>query len=165
MKKEQKKGIDIFIFESLCWIPETNITLWINAVAQSLSRFRLFATPWTIQSLEFSRPEYWSGEPCPQGSSQPRDRTQVSHIAGGFFTSWDQGSPINQLDFNLKKSTGNTWLISLPHDASPAVSAPVVLERPLVVTEVFCSLGPVVARCPETEVRGPCITLKQGHSS
>ena len=23
-----------------------------------------------------------------QGSSQPRDRTQVSHIAGGFFTSW-----------------------------------------------------------------------------
>ena len=23
-----------------------------------------------------------------QGSSQPRDRIQVSHIAGGFFTSW-----------------------------------------------------------------------------
>ena len=23
-----------------------------------------------------------------QGSSQPRDQTQVSHIAGGFFTSW-----------------------------------------------------------------------------
>ena len=23
-----------------------------------------------------------------RGSSQPRDRTQVSHIAGGFFTSW-----------------------------------------------------------------------------
>jgi len=21
----------------------------------------LFATPWTIQSMEFSRPEYWSG--------------------------------------------------------------------------------------------------------
>ena len=25
----------------------------------------LFATPWTIQSLEFSRPEYWSGSPLP----------------------------------------------------------------------------------------------------
>ena len=24
------------------------------------SRVRLFATPWTIQSMEFSRPEYWS---------------------------------------------------------------------------------------------------------
>ena len=28
---------------------------------KSLSQVRLFATPWTIQSLEFSRPEYWSG--------------------------------------------------------------------------------------------------------
>ena len=28
---------------------------------KSLSRVRLFATPWTIQSMEFSRPGYWSG--------------------------------------------------------------------------------------------------------
>ena len=28
---------------------------------KSLSRVWLFATPWTIQSMEFSRPEYWSG--------------------------------------------------------------------------------------------------------
>ena len=26
-----------------------------------LSRVQLFATPWTIQSMEFSRPEYWVG--------------------------------------------------------------------------------------------------------
>ena len=26
-----------------------------------LSHVQLFATPWTIQSMEFSRPEYWSG--------------------------------------------------------------------------------------------------------
>ena len=26
--------------------------------------------------------------PIARGSSQPRDQTQVSHIAGGFFTSW-----------------------------------------------------------------------------
>ena len=26
--------------------------------------------------------------PSSRGSSQPRDQTQVSHIAGGFFTSW-----------------------------------------------------------------------------
>ena len=32
---------------------------------------------WKWKSMEFSR-----------GSSQPRDRIQVSHIAGGFFTSW-----------------------------------------------------------------------------
>ena len=28
---------------------------------KSLSRVWLFATPWAIQSMEFSRPEYWSG--------------------------------------------------------------------------------------------------------
>ena len=42
--------------------------LWIYMITfkwseKSLSRVRLFATPWTIQSMEFSRPEYWSGQP------------------------------------------------------------------------------------------------------
>ena len=31
---------------------------------KSLSHVRLFVTPWTIQSMEFSRPECWSGLPC-----------------------------------------------------------------------------------------------------
>ena len=30
---------------------------------KSRSRVQLFGTPWIIQSLEFSRPEYWSGQP------------------------------------------------------------------------------------------------------
>ena len=30
----------------------------------------------------------WVAFPFSRGSSQPRDRAQVSHIAGGFFTSW-----------------------------------------------------------------------------
>ena len=29
----------------------------------------------------------WVAVPFSRGSSQPRDQTQVSHIAGGFFTS------------------------------------------------------------------------------
>ena len=32
-----------------------------NGMWKSLSRVWLFATPWTIQSIEFSRPEYCSG--------------------------------------------------------------------------------------------------------
>ena len=32
---------------------------------KSLSFVQLFATPWTLQSMEFSRPEYWSGQPFP----------------------------------------------------------------------------------------------------
>ena len=38
--------------------------------------------------MELSRQEYWTGLPFPfsRGSSWPRDRTQVSHIAARFFT-------------------------------------------------------------------------------
>ena len=34
---------------------------WLKMVKKSLSCVRLFATPWTVQSREFSRPESWSG--------------------------------------------------------------------------------------------------------
>ena len=30
-----------------------------------------FATPWIIQSMDFSRPEYWSGEPFPSPGDLP----------------------------------------------------------------------------------------------
>ena len=41
-------------------------------------------------SMGFSRQEYWSGLPCPPPGDlpKPRDWTQASHIAGGFFTIW-----------------------------------------------------------------------------
>ena len=57
---------------------------------KSPSHVQLFGTPWTIQSMKFSRPEYWNGQPFPSPgeSSQPRDQTQVSHTTGRFFTSW-----------------------------------------------------------------------------
>ena len=56
---------------------------------KSLIRVQLFATPWTTQSMEFSRPEYWSESfPSSRGFSQSKDWTQVFHIVGGFFTSW-----------------------------------------------------------------------------
>ena len=38
---------------------------------KSLSPVRLFATPLTIQSMECSRPEYWSGFPCPSPGDLP----------------------------------------------------------------------------------------------
>ena len=55
---------------------------------KSISHVQLFATPWTLQSVEFYRPKYWSGYPFSRGSSQPRDWSQVSRFAGGFLTSW-----------------------------------------------------------------------------
>ena len=43
---------------------------WISSV-QSLSRVQLFATPWTILSMKFYRPEYWSGQPFPSPGDLP----------------------------------------------------------------------------------------------
>ena len=48
-------------------------TLWSEVKVTQLCP-TLWAT-WTIQSMEFSRPEYWSGKPSPS----PGDRTQGSN--------------------------------------------------------------------------------------
>ena len=36
----------------------------------------LFATPWTIESVEFPRPEYWSGQPFPSPGDLPNPRVE-----------------------------------------------------------------------------------------
>jgi len=59
-----------------------------------LSHVRFFATPWnspglhTVHEILQAKILEWVAIPFSRGSSQPRDQTQVSHIAGGFFTSW-----------------------------------------------------------------------------
>ena len=42
----------------------------------------------TVHGILQARIPEWVAFPLSRGSSQPRDQTQVSHIAGGFFTSW-----------------------------------------------------------------------------
>ena len=61
---------------------------------KSLSRVRLFVTPWTIAyqvplSLGFSRQEHWVAISFSRRSSQPRDWTWVSWIVDRCFTVWD----------------------------------------------------------------------------
>ena len=43
---------------------------------------------YTVHGILWARILEWVAFPFSRGSSQPRDRTQVSHIAHGFFTSW-----------------------------------------------------------------------------
>ena len=42
---------------------------------------------YTVHGILQDRKLEWVAFPFSRGSSQPRDQTQVSHIAGGFFTS------------------------------------------------------------------------------
>ena len=50
--------------------------LWVSGWVKSLSRVRLFVTPWTVAyqalpSMGFSRQEYWSGLPFPSPGDLP----------------------------------------------------------------------------------------------
>ena len=56
-----------------------------------LSRVQLFAIPWALQSMEFSRPEYWSGYPFPSPGDLPNPGIEPRSpwcIAGRFLTTW-----------------------------------------------------------------------------
>ena len=60
-----------------------------------LSRVQLFVTPWTVAyqaplsiGIFQARVLEWVATSFSGGSSQPRDWTQVSHIAGRHFTIW-----------------------------------------------------------------------------
>ena len=53
-----------------------------------LSRVWLFVTPWTVHGILQARILEWVAFPFSSGSYQPRDQTQVSCMAGRFFTSW-----------------------------------------------------------------------------
>ena len=60
------------------WVSES-----LSVVSDSLGPHKLY-NPWnSLQKV----PE-WVAFPFSKGSSQPWDRTQVSCITGGFFTSW-----------------------------------------------------------------------------
>ena len=102
---------------SLVLLPSTDLTLSVPEsevkvlVAQlcldclslhGLQPTRLFC-PWILQSgiLE------WVAMPFFRGSSQPRDQTWVSHIAGRFFTVWAtrEGSSLNGRYGRLGKKT------------------------------------------------------------
>ena len=66
----------------------------LKVKVKSLSHVRLFVTPWTVahqaplsmEILQGRIPE-WIAMSSSKGSSQPKDQTQVSRIAGVFFTS------------------------------------------------------------------------------
>ena len=95
--KQQLNGIRIRWVHSgseLSIVPDT-CKDYVSLVSESFSGVQLFAIPWTVAhqaplSMEFSKARIleWVAIPFPRGSSQPRDWTWVSCIAGRFFTLW-----------------------------------------------------------------------------
>ena len=58
-----------------------------SVVSDSLWPFVILCD-YTVHGIFQARILEWVAGPFSRGSSQPRDQTQVSHIAGGFFSSW-----------------------------------------------------------------------------
>ena len=92
------------------------------------SRVRLFATLWTVAhqsplSMGFSRPEYWSGLPCPLPEGPPDPGIEPESLmspalAGGFFTTSD----IWEAKYSI------SYLLSLPPTTTPNPPFQVVTE-------------------------------------
>ena len=81
--------------------------------ASSLSLIRLFVTLWTVacqaplsMGILQARVLQWVIMPSSMESSQPRDRTQVSHIAGRFFSVWATGEAQSYCMAESKGSPG-----------------------------------------------------------
>ena len=94
---------------------------WRVYVLGCFSRVRLFATPWTaarqgpmstgiLQARILERVAI----PSSRGSSQPRDWTQISCIAGGFFTHWATWVAQNQDDPRQIQRVGHPIMIPGP---------------------------------------------------
>ena len=64
--------------------------VWFSEIkGKLLSRVWLFETPWTIQSMEFSRPEYWMGSlSLLQGIFPTQELNPGLPYCRRFFTSW-----------------------------------------------------------------------------
>ena len=71
----------------LCLVTQLCLTLWDPMD---------FSPPGSsVYGISQARIPEWVAMPSSKGSSQPRDGTQVCHIAGGFFTTEPSGKPKN----------------------------------------------------------------------
>ena len=101
----------------------------------------------------------WVALPSFSGSYQPRDRTQVSSIAGGFFTSWATGEAQEAQAAAAAKSLQSCLTLCDPIDNSPPGSAvPGILQARTL--EMGCHF---LLQCmkvkSQSEVAQSCLTL------
>ena len=83
---------------------------------KSLSRVRLFATPWTVAyqpplSMGFSRQEYWSGVPFPfpRDLPNPGIAPMTPALAGGIFIIEPPGKPLHLRDILTQSKSDRVW--------------------------------------------------------
>ena len=109
----QRNSFSFYHCKDGCIIPEEQdgenlkqvCKLCLKWKSKLLSLVRLFAASWTVvRGILQAGILKWVAFLFSRESSQPRDRTQVSCTAGGFFTTWATGE-VKALHFNHKYLT------------------------------------------------------------
>ena len=73
----------------------------------------------TVHGILQARMLEWAAVPFSRGSSQPRNTTQISHFAGGFFTSW---ATREAQDTHCSRDTHCLVLIGIHVSTAPSVT-------------------------------------------
>ena len=82
----QKKATLLYGCKFRISVSSLSVMVWVK-VTQSCQTL-CHPTDYTVHGILQARILEWVAFPFSRRSSQSRDQTQVSHIAGGFFTSW-----------------------------------------------------------------------------
>ena len=88
--------IDVMVEKIVCslflpWNKHADPDGWWGEVKVKATQSCLtlcYPMDYTVHGILRVRIREWVAFPFSRGYSQPKGRTQVSHIAGGFFTSW-----------------------------------------------------------------------------
>ena len=85
----------------------SNSKILMHCENESESRIWLFAAPWTTQSVEFSRPEYWRGWPFPSPGDLPNPGIEPRSptLQADSLPAEPPGKPINTLSTLPKSKT------------------------------------------------------------
>ena len=97
------------------------LTFWTREVKVTQSCLTLCnPMDYKVHGILQARILEWLAIPFSRGSSQPRDRTEVSHIAGGFFISW--ATLVNK-EIRVKKRRRKATKIGSTHKERKQISS------------------------------------------
>ena len=89
---------------------------------------------YTVHGILQARIPDWVAVLFSRGSSQPRDQTEVSHIVGGFFTSWAPGKPMSPETIS---GEGNHFHFTVVH-TYPRCLLLLIMQVGICVCEAYC---------------------------
>ena len=107
------KSSKFSIIKQTCQFVWVHVHSWSEVKCKSLSHVWLFVTQWTIQSMEFSRPEYWSGWPSTGDRPNPGIEPRSPRLQADSFPAEPSGKPKNRAGatypFSSRSSRPRNW--------------------------------------------------------